>query len=71
MTDWVKVIIPVIVTFLLSGLSTAVYDLYAKIEKIADRQERSVRYVVKLDQIRKEVDDHENRLRIIIKNCVK
>ena len=50
---------------MLSGLGSLTYALYAKVETIETKQTDSIQYIILIKQLRKEVDDHERRLRAL------
>ena len=70
MSDFAKMIIPIIMTLMLSGLGSSVYDLYAKVNQLSDTLKENTKYAVIIQQLRKEVDDHEARLRAITQACL-
>jgi len=70
MNDFFKMIMPIALTLMLSGLGTSVYDLYAKVNRLSDTLKENTKYAVIIQQLRKEVDDHEARLRVITQACL-
>ena len=67
MSDFLKMITPIMITLLLSGLGTATYALYTQVQAIESKQIDSIKYVVLIDQLRKESNDYEQRLRKVEK----
>ena len=65
MNEFTKMIVPIVLTLMLSGLGTSVYDLYAKVNRVSDTLKENTKYAVIIQQLRKEADDMEQRLRKI------
>jgi len=63
MGDFMKMASPVILTLLLSGLGTITYSLFERVNAIEDHQISGQKYITMLEQMRKELDDHEKRIR--------
>ena len=63
MNDFMKMAVPIVLTLMLSALGTGVYSLYNQVQTIGDKQIEGQQYVLLIKQLRKEVDDHEARLR--------
>jgi len=69
MNDIIKTILPILLALTLSALGTGVYALYTQVQSIGDKQIEGQQYILLIDQLRKEADDHESRLREVEKNC--
>jgi len=54
---------PVIITLLLSGISTMVFNLYDRLDKIEERQIQGREHIVRIDHIKDKTDDQEERIR--------
>jgi len=63
MNDFMKMAVPIVLTLMLSALGTGVYSLYNQVQTIGDKQIEGQQYVLLIKQLRKEVDDTEQRLR--------
>jgi len=70
MNDFMKMAVPIVLTLMLSALGTGVYALYNQVQAIGDKQIEGQQYVLLIQQLRKEVDDHEARLRAITQACL-
>ena len=70
MNDFMKMAVPIVLTLMLSALGTGVYTLYNQVQTIGDKQIEGQQYVLLIQQLRKEVDDHEARLRAITQACL-
>jgi len=65
MDDVVTKISMVIFTLVLSAIGAILFMLNEKVNTIETSQDNNIQYTVKIDQLRKESDDYEARLRII------
>jgi len=70
MSEFMKLAVPIVLTLMLSALGTGVYALYNQVQTIGDKQIEGQQYVLLIKQLRKEVDDHEARLRVISQACL-
>jgi len=65
MDDVVTKISMLIFTLVLSAIGAILFMLNEKVNTIETSQDNNIQYTVKIDQLRKESDDFEARLRII------
>ena len=70
MSEFMKLAVPIVLTLMLSALGTGVYALYNQVQTIGDKQIEGQQYILLIKQLRKEVDDHEARLRAITQACL-
>ena len=63
MSEFMKMVMPVIITLLLSGISTMVFNLYDRLDKIEERQIQGREHIVRIDHIKDKTDDQEERIR--------
>lgn len=66
MNEWLKIILPV----LLTGLGVLVWDISGKVANIEKDMAERMKYLVVFEHLRKDVDDHEERIRLS-EDCTK
>jgi len=64
MNYFTSTVLPVILGVMLSASGTVLYDMWNRLSDIEKEMQSRLSYVPLLEQMRKELDDHEQRLRI-------
>jgi len=71
MGEYTKMILPIIVTLLITGLTTQVYELYKRVSYVETHQLLGEKYIIKLEELLQDDKIDKKKIRVLEDNWLK